>query len=348
MAQPQVICLTPIRNEAWILERFLRCASLWADRIIIADQGSDDGSQEIARRFPKVQLIENPAREFNEPERQQLLIAAAREIPGNKLLIALDADEFLTANCLASSEWQLMLRAVPGTVINFQMVNILPNRKTYYLYPTEFSFGYMDDGTPHEGYPVHSPRLPRPDDQARISLRQIKAIHFATMDAPRLRSKLRWYQCWEFLNNRGTINGRWDGSAAALYRDYHREFHVASRLVQPLPDEWVAPYGPDFLGLPELEFYRWDAEVLRMMIAHGTSAFRKLAIWDVDWESMYRRVHGSDAPVKLRDPRSWTDRLVHRWLERTQPAYSHGGQALHWSHRLRHRVLRRCLTLCGW
>ena len=78
MKTPQIICLTPVKNEAWILERFLECASLWADQIIIADQGSDDGSREIARSFNKVQLIENSAKVFNEPERQKLLIEAAR------------------------------------------------------------------------------------------------------------------------------------------------------------------------------------------------------------------------------------------------------------------------------
>ena len=78
MLKPTVICLTPVKNEAWILERFLRCASLWADYIIIADQGSDDGSVEIATRFPKVILVENPSSIFNEPERQKLLLEAAR------------------------------------------------------------------------------------------------------------------------------------------------------------------------------------------------------------------------------------------------------------------------------
>ncbi|MFZ0503142.1 MAG: glycosyltransferase family 2 protein, partial [Chthoniobacterales bacterium] len=65
MEKPLVICLTPIKDEAWILERFLKCASTWADHIIIADQQSKDGSKEIARRFPKVTLIENNSESFN-------------------------------------------------------------------------------------------------------------------------------------------------------------------------------------------------------------------------------------------------------------------------------------------
>ncbi len=90
MPRPTVICLTPVRNEAWILERFLRCASLWADHIVIADQRSDDGSPEIARRFPKVLLIANDTVGLDEAARQRLLLAAARRIAGPRLLVTLD------------------------------------------------------------------------------------------------------------------------------------------------------------------------------------------------------------------------------------------------------------------
>ena len=31
--RPKIICLTPVKNEEWILRRFLRLASLWADHI---------------------------------------------------------------------------------------------------------------------------------------------------------------------------------------------------------------------------------------------------------------------------------------------------------------------------
>jgi glycosyltransferase involved in cell wall biosynthesis len=79
---PSIICLTPVKNEAWILDRFLRCASLWADYIIIADQGSTDSSREIALRYPKVVLIDNLSLEFSEVQRQQLLLDAARQIDG--------------------------------------------------------------------------------------------------------------------------------------------------------------------------------------------------------------------------------------------------------------------------
>src|SRR5437016_10395582 len=77
----KLICVTPVRNEAWVLERFLQCASLWADQIVIADQMSDDGSREIAARFPKVILVDNPSTEYNEGEYHRLLLERARQIP---------------------------------------------------------------------------------------------------------------------------------------------------------------------------------------------------------------------------------------------------------------------------
>lgn len=75
--RPIVICLTPIRNESWILDMFLKATSLWADHIILADQMSTDGSREIAKKNSKVILIDNNSETFNEPERQRLLRSMA-------------------------------------------------------------------------------------------------------------------------------------------------------------------------------------------------------------------------------------------------------------------------------
>jgi hypothetical protein len=344
MHRPKIVCLTPVKNEAWILERFLKCASLWADHIIIADQASDDGSREIARSFKKVQLIENSAAVFNEPERQKLLIEAARAIPGDKLLIALDADEFLTANFLGSREWDLILRAVPGTVINFQWACVLPDRQSYYVFPTEFSLGFLDDGAEHQGMVIHSPRLPVPEDSPRISLREVKVMHFSTIDFDRFKSKIRWYQCWEFSKH------RWDGRLVQLYRWYHRDFHVPRHQVRPLPNEWTTGYGPSMhlLDVPKHDYYRWDEDLLRLFVEQGTNRFSKIALWDQDWEIMYKRINGSSAPLKLSDPRSRIEKWVHAWLERTQPFYSHYAPPLSRVGRLYHRCFEKLFGYLGW
>ena len=97
-SDPALICLTPVRNEAWILDRFLRCARLWADHIVVVDHCSTDGSREIAREFPKVTLVEYDETSFDEPERRRLLIETARSLEPDRqrILLALDADEAFT------------------------------------------------------------------------------------------------------------------------------------------------------------------------------------------------------------------------------------------------------------
>ena len=97
--RPKIVVLTPVRNEAWILRRFLAVSSAFADQIIVADQHSTDESRDICRGFPKVWLIENAATEYNEWARQKLLIEEARRrVPSPRILLALDADEILAAD----------------------------------------------------------------------------------------------------------------------------------------------------------------------------------------------------------------------------------------------------------
>jgi glycosyltransferase involved in cell wall biosynthesis len=117
VARPQVVCVTPVRNEAWTLDRFLRCAETWADHIILADQCSTDETRAVASKYPKVVVVDNPCEEFNDGERHRLVLEAARQIPGPRLILAVDADEALSAEVLDSPRWAHVLNAPPGTVI---------------------------------------------------------------------------------------------------------------------------------------------------------------------------------------------------------------------------------------
>ena len=111
----KIICLTPVLNEEWIIEKFLQAASIWADIIIISDQGSSDRTIEIVSKFPKVKLIDNSKiTEYNENDYRQPLYNEARKISGPKLLINLDADEFLTPN-FEDLEWETIKNAPIGT-----------------------------------------------------------------------------------------------------------------------------------------------------------------------------------------------------------------------------------------
>lgn len=344
MTKPTIICLTPVKNEAWILGKFLSCASLWADHIIVADQGSDDGSREIAQSFPKVTMVDNPSREFNEPERQRILLDAARSFPGPRLLIALDADEFLSANWRETKDWELMLGAPAGTVVQFKWACVLSDKKSYYIFPARFPLAYMDDGAPHQGKAIHSPRLPLPEGAPVVLVNGFRVLHFSTTDFERFKSKVRWYQIYEFLQAKGAFE------FYRMNRWYHRDFEVSPKMIHALPPAWIDGPGAykELLKIEGQKYYRWDIEVINLLCRDGPEAFSKVAIWDVDWNQLYERIFDKPPPRDLADPRGWVERGIHRWLARTRKFHSHLPVPQNRWERLGERVVRRIASLLGW
>lgn len=330
--RPAVVCVTPVLNEAWILERFLACAALWADHIVIADQGSTDRSREIAACHPKVHLVENPAKQFNEPERQRLLIEAARAlVPGARVLVALDADEALTANWENSAEWARFLSSPPGTIGYFEWVNVLPGAERCWIPDWEYPFAYVDDGRPHQGLPIHSPRVPVHPGAPSLRFSEVKCLHFAATDWARMKSRQRWYQCWEVLQNRGR-------RPAEMYRQYHHMDAIPNQ--RPLDPAWIDGYrrhGIDVTSTWRDGRYRWDRDVLQLFAEHGPQRFRRVDVWDVNWQELATvwEMPPSAAPA---DPRGVVDRAVARWLRRTQGR--HGSRGV--------RMVDRLLRIAAW
>ncbi len=331
-ARPKIVCLTPVKNESWILEKFLMAASLWADHIIVADQFSTDDSREIAKRFEKVILIENPSAEFNEPGRQKLLIDAARRIEGPKLLITLDADEFLTANFHVSAEWEFIMHAPPGTVIRFKLANLRPDLAKYWP-EGYFPWGFKDDGSEHVGAVIHSTRIPMPQDSMKIDLEEIKVLHYQYTDWDRMASKHRWYQCWEVLN-------RPERSAYEIYRQYHHMYEVNDSELLEVREEWFDYYLTKNISVKNIRkdgIYWWDREVLGYFQRYGTKVFKKLDIWDADWKVMadHFKIQGVAAN---NDPRNFIDKMIHRWLK--SETYKRTN--------ILNKIFRRLLRLSHW
>lgn len=308
--KPKIICLTPVKNESWILEKFLMATSLWADHIVIADQFSDDDSREIAVKFPKVILVKNPSADFNEPERQKILIEAARKIEGPRLLITLDADEFLTANFHESDEWKFVMHAPPGTVIRFELVNLKPDFANYWSPNIRFPLGFMDDGSEHIGDVIHSTRIPLPLNSMKIDMEEIKVLHFQFVDWERMASKHRWYQCWEVLN-------RSKRSALEIYRQYHHMYEVKDIDLLEAKKEWFDYYSANNIDIKDIKkegVYWWDREVLGYFQRYGAEVFRKLDIWDADWKKLASYFNFEEAKFNA-DPRSFLDKYIHEWLK---------------------------------
>lgn len=300
ITKPVIICLTPVRNEAWILDTFLQCTSLWADYIIIADQQSTDGSREIALKYPKVILIDNPVSEYNEVQRQKLLLTEARKINGKRLLIALDADEFFTSDYAKTSDWEKMIISKEGNIFAFQWINIYPKFKKCWEPKGHFPWAYMDDGGEHKGLEMHNPRIPVENSNRIIKLSQIKVLHFQYLNWARMESKHRYYQCLERIKypNKNPID---------IFRMYHHMYDISKEKIKIIENAWFENYENKNILLRNftLENKFWyDIEINKLLQQYGSGVFRKEVIWDVSWN--------------VKDPRNLKERLVQFWLTNTK------------------------------
>lgn len=316
-SKPKIICLTPVKNEAWILERFLKLTSLWADHIIIADQNSKDNSREIANQFEKVILIENNSESFNEPERQQLLLSEARKIKGVKLLITLDADEWFTPNFAQSQEWATMLKAEPGTIFRFRLFNIQPGLEQMWPDLHTYPLAYMDDGAEHTGPKIHSFRIPLPENNPTILMNEIKIIHYSETDWKRTLSKRRWYMCYERIAypKRSSVD---------IFRANHHRFFFPESRFEKVPKDWIDEYtkqGIDMTSIYSEPKPYWDEDILKLFDKYGSRFFRRERIWEADWCKIAVQ-NNKDNVEKYKDPRNWLNRKIQTYLWLTQKKFN--------------------------
>jgi glycosyltransferase involved in cell wall biosynthesis len=314
LSPPTVVCITPVRNERDHLGRFLACAGEWADHIIVLDQCSTDGSRELAAAHPKVRLIVNDDPTYDEHARQTRLLQAAREIPGRRVVMALDADEALSANVLESDEWRAALSAAPATVLRLRWANLLPGCRRAWIPPEPIPFGFVDDGRDHRGPAIHSPRIPAGEDQPSLTLEDVRVLHYQYAAWERMKSKQRWYQCWERVHHPSK-------RPIQLYRQYHLMDAIPEERVHPVEPSWFQAYaarGVDMTAVVDAPWHPWDEDVLDWLLEFGPAAFARLDIWQPDYEALARRLNRSTNGVRLSDPRGPGTRLAHRWLARTQ------------------------------
>jgi len=327
------LCLTPTRNESWIIAPFLAAARMWASRVIVADQGSTDGTREFLEQVPGVDVLRNTSADYDESHRQRLLLEAARRVPGPRFLLGLDADEALSANSANSPDWARIAAAAPGTIVRLRWVNLLPGLREAWIPPVHTAFGFVDDGSPHTGRAIHSPRVPCPVGAPVLDLDDIVVLHFQYTAWERMRSKQRWYQAWELLRQEG------DGAVEIFRRYHHMHGGWPSEEITPVNPVWLAGFaerGADFDRLESEPLPWWDREVAELLRRHGPGRFRRLAIWDRDWNEVARLL-GDEEPA-LGDPRGPAERAIHHLLALTQSRRSA------WTT----RGLERALRLAGW
>lgn len=308
--RPKIICLIPVKNEAWILERCLQSASIWADHIIVADQGSTDGSIEIAKKFDKVIFVDNSSNEdFNEYNMRSPLFNEAEKIEGPKVLISVDADEIITPN-FDSPEWNTIRNAKPGTIISLPIHNLLPDGK-YWSFG-EIWMGYVDDGTKYASGSVHVPRTIMPAGHDVLVCQDIQLLHYKYLDWRRMQDRNRWYQCYELINK---IN-----DPIAIFRRYHPLTAIGKEKIHSVPSWWQTEYakhGIEITSILHQQESRWNNQIVDYMNKYGAKYFRHLNIWDVNWNDIANNM-GIPHAQSFKDPRRRWEKAINRWLINSQ------------------------------
>jgi hypothetical protein len=315
---PRFICLTPCRNEGWLIDNHLKAASRWADAIVVGDQMSDDDTREIVQAHgSKAILVDNTSQGYDEGERHRVVFEAARKLfPGErKILLAIDADEMLSANWRESPEWEKIKSLPPGSGIYAKWVNINPDCETWFPLGDHFIIGIVDDGKLcHSPGQFHVPRLLQDPSKPKLYLEDIRLLHFQYVDAARTESKRRAYHVQEWL-----VNPR---RPIRLFRRLNPLRCVRAGEIEPLDPRWTdgfAGEGFDWCSTRKDGVYRWDKLVLDAIAAKGAPFFSRLDVWDADWPSL-ASTHGIAAEAKAtHDPRSVIEKLVHRFLRASQP-----------------------------
>jgi hypothetical protein len=280
MKKRLIIVITPVKNESWILDFFLKVTSTFADMIIIADQNSTDNSKEICMRYPKVHLIQNNSKDFNEPYRQKLLINEARKVSqDDKVIFALDADEILTADSLQSFDWNSLHTAKKGTTIYFHKPDLYSNTSHYLFYDNPFPLAYIDDGAEHLPKLFHCSRIPISDSTHKLFCSGIQFMHFGLTRLNAQRSKIRMYSCIENLLSTSTNRIK-----DFKRRKRHSRFktYLKDAEIKKTPSCWLDNWKKKGIFLDDIneeKFYSYDIQVLNMIYKYGCPKFWFDDIW---------------------------------------------------------------------
>lgn len=312
--RPIIIVITPVRNEAWVLDAFLTCTSSWADLIILADQHSTDGSREIAAKYERVVLVDNDSPEMNQASARLLLFKEVDKIEGDKIVFALDADEFLSEGFEKTEDWKRIIESKPNELFYFKWLNLygdychaLPEYGVGMEWACHFepSMSIAEEYKQCEGRAVHEMRVPCPStDRARyVKIDDIKFVHLANLNRIRQNNKKVFYQVHTIANLLG------EKSAVSIYRSYNPHLQDVYALEREASLRELV-FGKDVKNLvktDDIGQYYID-EILSIFKREGINKFLKLDIWD----NPYLKAAGVSPKVPLK----YT--LLHWYLRKTK------------------------------
>ena len=289
----KVVVIAQLRNVRYTLEGFLKSAAWLADRILLLDTGSTDGTVEWVHQnqrqrrrgdlLGKVELRALPPAtgdqyRWNSGENYATLVSWARE-EGGTHMVFLDSDEYLTANWRRRGLLRNVILALPpATAIEMRRFHVYEGINQWIVRAKEnwgqdqhMAMAWCDDG---EAYPLfrshHIPRVPKGYRRIKSLVLSplLGAVHFKFASMQAMRIKTVWYLHMEFSEGKG---------GASTEQFYLRKEPSEEGLVlEPVPlGEW---YGDgDTLGTNAArqwlnpEAWAWRVETVRR--------------WRADWRA---------------------------------------------------------------
>lgn len=315
MTHPTIIVITPVRNEAWVLDAFLTCTSSWADYIVLADQHSTDGSREIAAKYEKVVIVENDLPEMNQAAARLLLFREVDKIEGDKIVFALDADEFLSEGFEKTEGWQRIINSKPNEIFCFKWLNLygdyghaLP--ETGFMewachFEPEMSIAEEYDRC--ERRAVHEMRVPclSTEVASYVEIFDIKFVHLANLNLRRQKNKFDFYQ----VHTLADLKER--KSAVSLFRTYNPPAPKTRQLEHEvvLRGSMLDDDAREKVKMGDIGQHYID-EMLSIFQRDGMEKYLKLDIWD----NPYLKAAG----IKPKLRRKY--RLLHWYFRKTKEA----------------------------
>ncbi len=291
----KVILLSPVKDEEWIIGDSLKNWDSFSDVIILADQSSKDKTVEIAKTFKKVTVVKNPFKGYTN-EVRFLLLDKARQIPGNNLIVCLDADEQIDP--IFIQEIKNYLTQNKSDSIGFSS-KWLQLYKTSNLYRNDSpwknnykTFCFLDNKKDDYDRKVitneHIARIPKTKITVKI---KTPILHFQFLAKKRAQIKQALYMCNE------TIDG-WD------QRKTNNRYRVAKFLENPplktLQSGWVnkifEPSNKNLRSYSEEKML----QIKEIFCKFGTLKFEGLDIWDIPElrEEFFKENHRNPGKAK--------------------------------------------------
>ncbi len=273
-----IVTLIPVKNEEAILQTTLLNASKFSDFIIVADQHSTDRSCEIAATFPKVHIITNENKGHSNKVRWQLL-DEARKIPGDNLMVAIDADEMISPKWFQEIKKEYANRKGP-VQFSFKWIQLWNSFEVYrndgVWKDSKKIVVWLDDRIIDydrtEVINDHTSRVPGKDIPI-IEVNDFPLLHFQFVFKKQTELKQVWYMMNEFIASSGT-------NARKINYKYS-----VSRFDQKVTTKLVDKKWFQEIDLPtrQINTPSWHRiEIERLFNERGIAYFESLDIWHVE------------------------------------------------------------------